>query len=247
MASPSTLRGFSLIELSIVLVIIALMVAAIIGGRSLMRQSDLQSVVRDVVAIKGGLNAFRAQYEAMPGDFSRASSYWGIWDTTLETGVGDGNGNNHWEEWRCSEGVLAWHHMQKAGVLPGNYSSQVSDGITIGRQAFPGPLTGTGYALCWHHPFNLVATDAFNYIMYGKLDRNREYFSDGALYAQEAQSIDKKMDDGLAGQGSIYALRGDDQSTGCTNVGWNAGRPTYVLSDRTNTCYLMFVIGGYML
>lgn len=239
MAHQKTSSGFTLIELSIVLVIIGLMVGGIVGGRALIRQAELQSIVRDINSIKTALNAFQSQYDDMPGDFAQADQYWAI--------ASNGNGNSHWEEFNCSEGVYAWQHMMLAEIITnGSYDGQAGGDIEIGRQAYPSRLSGTGFNLCWSHPFNLTAEDAFNYILYGKLDSTKDYLEDGALLAKEARSIDQKMDDGKAESGWVYAMRGNDQASGCTDVGQQAGsRPVYILSDATNTCYMMFAVSGY--
>ena len=51
-------KAFSLIELSIVLIIIGLLVAGIIGGKSLVENAKLKSMMNEVRNAKQGLNTF---------------------------------------------------------------------------------------------------------------------------------------------------------------------------------------------
>ncbi len=72
--SPS-MNGFTLIELSIVLVIISLIVGGVIGGKSLIRSSEIQEIVTKLNNYRTAVNTFTLQYDALPGDFSEAQSY----------------------------------------------------------------------------------------------------------------------------------------------------------------------------
>ena len=79
-------KGFTLIELSIVIVIIGLIVAGVIGGQSLIQQSKLRSIITDVNKYKTAYNTFYLQFSSLPGDMSNASSYWPV--------TPNGNDNN---------------------------------------------------------------------------------------------------------------------------------------------------------
>ena len=80
-------QGFTLVELSVVLVIIGLIVASVVAGKELIRNSQLQSVIRVAQSYEGAIRAFRWRYKAFPGDMSNAEEYW-----PGETVNGDGDG-----------------------------------------------------------------------------------------------------------------------------------------------------------
>lgn len=62
--------AFSLIELSIVLIIIGLLVAGVTGGASLIRSAKLQSAVNDMESLKRSFFIFYAAKNRVPGDLN---------------------------------------------------------------------------------------------------------------------------------------------------------------------------------
>ena len=51
-------KGFSLIELSIVLIIIGLLIAGVTGGASLIKSAELRSQISDLRNVQTSINAF---------------------------------------------------------------------------------------------------------------------------------------------------------------------------------------------
>ena len=65
-------KAFSLIELSIVLIIIGLLVAGVTGGASLIKNAELRKIVEEARGFQTAVNSFYAKYNALPGDFGTA-------------------------------------------------------------------------------------------------------------------------------------------------------------------------------
>ena len=82
-------RGFTLVELSIVLVIIGLLVGGILVGQSLISSAKISSQIQQIAHFDAGVGAFKAKYKFLPGD---------------APGFG-GNGNNSISGNVCSESV----------------------------------------------------------------------------------------------------------------------------------------------
>ncbi len=61
-------RGFTLIELSIVLVIIGLLVGGILVGRDLIKSSEIRAQIKQFEEFKTAANAFKTKYGYLPGD-----------------------------------------------------------------------------------------------------------------------------------------------------------------------------------
>jgi prepilin-type N-terminal cleavage/methylation domain-containing protein len=70
--------GFSLVELSIVLVILGLLAGGILAGQSLIRASALTSVASDLHNYETAINVFKDRYNALPGDMPNATTFWGV-------------------------------------------------------------------------------------------------------------------------------------------------------------------------
>jgi len=86
---PSRRSAFSLIELSIVLIIIGLLISGIIGGASLIKSATLRSVMTEARGYNVATSAFFTKYNALPGDYNGvvAGSV-----ATAATDKGDGDG-----------------------------------------------------------------------------------------------------------------------------------------------------------
>ena len=60
-------KGFSLIELSIVLIIMGLLVAGVTGGASLIKSAQMRSVVNEFTNFRTAYNTYYAQFGKVPG------------------------------------------------------------------------------------------------------------------------------------------------------------------------------------
>ena len=95
--------GFSLVELSIVLVILGLLVGGVLTGQSLIRAAELRSVTTEYGKYSTAIRAFKDKYFALPGDMTNAIAFWGpapdCADTATTAGTGtqtcNGDGNNN--------------------------------------------------------------------------------------------------------------------------------------------------------
>jgi len=81
--------AFSLIELSIVLIIIGLLIAGITGGASLIKNSELRSAIAEARGYAVAVNGFYSQYNALPGDYPKSIS-----GATIYSGPTTGQGDN---------------------------------------------------------------------------------------------------------------------------------------------------------
>lgn len=107
--------AFTLIELSIVLIIIGLLVAGVTGGASLIRSAQLRSVMSEARGFNVAVNAFVVQYDELPGDYgtaigSPASNGNQDGQISYLSGLGTGNGS-------ILEGVLAWNQLINSGTI----------------------------------------------------------------------------------------------------------------------------------
>jgi len=146
--------GFTLIELSIVLVIIGLLIGGVLKGQALIDNAKVKNMANDFRSIQTQVYAYQDKFKALPGDDRAAVDHLG---TTASNGDGDGmiegayNASN-------GETFHVWKHLRLAqlatGALDTNAASYLpanADGGRIGVQAGALPsivdLTGT-YVVC---------------------------------------------------------------------------------------------------
>ena len=68
-------KGFTLVELSIVLVIIGLIVSSILVGQELIQAASIKSQVSQIQTYQASVGTFMAKYRAIPGDFPKATTF----------------------------------------------------------------------------------------------------------------------------------------------------------------------------
>ena len=100
--------AFSLIELSIVLIVIGLLIAGITGGASLIKSSELRSAMGEARGYAVAVNAFYTQFDALPGDFATAVASTDV--------VGDGDDTIEFFG-SAAEGSEAWNDLAAIGAI----------------------------------------------------------------------------------------------------------------------------------
>lgn len=124
--------GFTLIELSIVLVIIGLIVGGVLAGRELIYTATLNKQISQIEQFNTATNTFRSKYNCLPGDCTNASNLGftaGIGGSYGTNGNGDGLVCSGPANYPCqtaygiaaqqqSENTNFWHHQWQAGLLP---------------------------------------------------------------------------------------------------------------------------------
>lgn len=257
-------NAFSLVELSIVLVILGLLVGGILAGQSLIRAAELRSVNSDYSRYVTATHAFRDKYFAMPGDMATATSFWGSLggtgaDTTcmdiVATGAAtcNGNGDNFLESGvadtatSIQESFHFWQHLSNAGLIEGRYNGRGAGSGVPGSELPTTKLTSTGRwgAMSNSQPMansnRHFSSDRGNFFALDTTTGQASY----PLNPEEAWNIDTKIDDGRPGYGKIISNKGNNASYNCTDA--TAAVPPadanamYLLSNTKKECMFFFV------
>jgi len=123
--------GFTLIEVSIVLVIIGLLLGGVLKGQELIENAKIKRMNNDFSGIAAGAYSYLDRYAAIPGDDSEADRWTG-------TAVGDGDGiiEDAWNSATATdESNLFWVHLRRSNLITGGSSTQLPKhafGGTIG-------------------------------------------------------------------------------------------------------------------
>ena len=262
---PAPRAGFTLVELSIVLVILGLLVGGVLTGQSLIHAAELRSVSKEFQNYQTALNTFRDKYFALPGDMPNAVRYWGAQTgattdgvdsscaalTTAATGTATCNGNGDGSIASSTSGPFhemhrAWQHLANAGLIEGSYSGIAGPaGVTNtvpGTNAPRSKINNASWSLIGIGSYSNANVFAANYagatLWFGAV--YGAGFSQGpAIKAEDAYNLDMKMDDGQPHQGRILAYTNTFQPN-CTVAANNAYN---LASTSTQGCGLIFLTG----
>jgi len=245
-------KGFTLIELSIVIVIIGLIVAAVVGGQSLVKQAKLRNIVSDVNKYKVAVNTFKLEYNHFPGDFPRAFDYWPSNCAPSPSAANcNGNGNGNLGPTNTNpETVRFWRHLGLANMIPNLYSGTKNGSYTSVGESIIGvdvpafPIEGSGAYVTYDSHWGIVVP-LQHLLAIGKGVAGTVPHG-SYLTPKDAKSIDDKMDDGHPIEGSMFSSTGTVGSTGqCINGtgGENLTNATdYVLANSNIACRTVFLL-----
>lgn len=191
-------KGFTLIEIAIVLVIIGLLLGGVLKGQELITGARVRNLISQQDGIKAAFFGFQDRYRALPGDYSAA----GVNINCGGTACGDGDGNGRIEAPNAGgthEELLAWHHLTAAGFLNGSYTFASGDAAPT---AVNNPV----------NPYSIYIEIAYDsvYGNPGATPPNKHNLKTGGQVPVEIiAEVDRKIDDGKpvtgAFQFSAYA------------------------------------------
>lgn len=259
MTAPSKhfrhVRGFTLFEMSIVMAVIALIVGGTLVGQSLIRQSQIKSMLGEYDVYIKAIREFREKYQAMPGDYATATSTW----STASNGDGDGlvgNSNKagtlvntagsvaNSKEW-----YMLWHHLSLADFITGRFDGlQITsaNNAVVGSNVPASKLVPGGWTF-----FYFLNTDAdtniwidhYGHVMTFGANNSGTYTSGAVITPTEMYTMDQKLDDGLPGTGTIRSMR-TSVAANCTTNDSSQTAATYNSSGTyadIKACWPMFL------
>jgi prepilin-type N-terminal cleavage/methylation domain-containing protein len=235
--------GFSLIELSIALIIIGILVASATVASTLINRAKLRAVINDYNTYKNAYNIFYATYEILPGDMSdnTLNKFFGVTNPT--TDITQCNNEFKPEDNRivgAIEGPRAFYQMNLAKIIAGSYdgkmdSTTITDekpGINVGRSNY---MDNAGFnfatshinlgGICdgWgFHKNNIYGiTASTTLLLFGTITADNALVPLSVLTPENALDIDNKIDDGVPSSGKVLADHGkeidfDQESQRCT-------------------------------
>lgn len=215
--SRKSQSGFTLVELSIVLVIIGLIISSVLVGQDLVRSAELRSTITQLEGFNSAVGTFRGKYNGLPGDL-RGANRFGF--------VGDGNEDgvltaaNTALGLAAVENVFFWNHLGSSGaaLIAGSYNGvaietdNASTAIQVAAN-LPAAKAGNYWGVFGGHPTvtaEVAASTAeagTNFYILGVTGSTTisEYTTAATLTSLEAQNVDSKVDDGRPSTGTVRA------------------------------------------
>jgi prepilin-type N-terminal cleavage/methylation domain-containing protein len=221
--------GFTLIELSIVLVIIGLIVGGVLVGQDLIRAAYIRAQISQIEKFNTAVNTFYGKYQALPGDMNASTA------TTFafaprggNPGQGDGNSILQTEEGLNLDGIyqgkgetsMFWVDLSspiagnliEGGFTAANLLSLATAIQTTGLPLyFPTAKLGNGnYIMAWStksiisgfpNGINFYAIQGISQVAQSSLVTGFP-----AMTVAQAYKIDSKIDDGYPESGNVMAI-----------------------------------------
>jgi len=226
-------NGFTLVELSIVLVIIGLLVGGILIGQSLINTAQINSFIRQIQQYDIAVANFKSTYKCLPAD---CKSFGGNGDglITEAGGIQDDTFNG--------EIGSFWNILTSLKLIKNNvvYSNTATSGIRAGvnvPKSSIGKNTGILVACEWENTVRGGGSDMQDYADWDGKYNYYHIFStagttsdsiltgtaglDYSLSVNDTLAIDSKMDDGNAIKGDVRVASNFER------IAFYNGSPTY--------------------
>jgi prepilin-type N-terminal cleavage/methylation domain-containing protein len=183
----STQRGFTLVEIAIVLVIIGLLLGGILKGQEMITQAKIKNLISDFSGVSVAYHGYVDRYRKIPGDDGDSVTRWtgaaavpaapasgSFNDGTISGGYASTTAND--------ESRLFWLHLRRAGFVSGTDQEQPFNSVA-GKIGVQTGDTAAGAAL----GFSSIIICSAN------------------LPDKMAIAVDTQMDDGQSNQGTVRA------------------------------------------
>lgn len=175
-------KGFTLVEIAIVMVIIGLLLGGILKGRQIIIDAKIKNLENDYQGLQAAFYLYRDRYSSLPGDDSRAKIHF---SEEINQGNGDGYINGVFNsETETDESRLVWSHLRAAGLVTGAKTT-----TDLPLHAFSGLMGISSQLTMTRSMMTLVGT----------------YVGFADISNEIALILDSKLDDGYSDQGKIQS------------------------------------------
>ena len=262
--NKSKKEAFSLVELSIVLVILGLLIGGVLTGQNMIRAAQMRGVTTEYTQYITAMRSFKDKYFGLPGDLVNAAQIWGsaggngannpcsvaLITTAARTCSGDGDGLIGPNVNLVDEAYNVFSQLALAGMIEGpvylNPAGTFNQTPGVNQ---PGSKAGgkSGWAACYtvHGNYGRGAQNMLTLASVGWTTAPCSMGYGAWILPAEAWNIDTKMDDGIAGSGFVTAEDTMEPTyQNCTTSGffWSNPATTYVVTNTMNSCRLFFPI-----
>lgn len=253
--------AFTLIEMSIVIIIIGLLIGGIVVGSSMSENSERQQIMAQKEEYVAAITQFKTKYLGLPGDLYNATSFWpedttgtDKWGDSTGSEVENGNGDGKIAGTLAADGYeshRAWRQMALAELIKGEYTGQYeSSGTVIVTPGTRVPLAAYSKELVgWHLNYvGSISTTSqgffngqYGHILYIGASAFGAGTSTGKMPGDYILALDTKFDDGSPETGSVRSgiAGGVWGGVGCVT----GSTPNSAYNESDQTCVPIFLSG----
>lgn len=102
-------KGFTLVELAIVLVIIGIILGGVLKGQQMINSAREKKLKQDIDSYIAAIYSYMDKYALFPGDDNGAAARWGATDGDADGRINDG-----------TQELEAWDHLRRGGFIAGS-------------------------------------------------------------------------------------------------------------------------------
>ncbi len=240
-------KGFTLVEIAIVITIIAMLIGGILKGSAMIINAQITASITSIKGVQAANKQFRQQYGYLAGDVSNAETT--IANCNASTNCTNGDGNNRLDAVNSYSSVytggptssgsererwLFWKHLALSnhisgidisdnGTLLGLPSIDIGGVLTIGQS---NGTTSCGIGGDFRRGLWVSMV----------INATSNCTSTNAFESAQISAIDRKMDDGMPDTGTVRA----GSSGNCTTT--VGGKELYSESDKLSACNGLYYI-----
>jgi prepilin-type N-terminal cleavage/methylation domain-containing protein len=209
-------RGFTLIEIAIVLVIIGLLLGGVLKGQELINSAKVKNMATDLRNIPVFVYGYQDKFKRLPGDDLSAEKNVGA---TGHNGNGNGVIDGAWNATAiANESVMFWEHVRRANLASGSTDFSSEDAVIA---AMPTNAEGGRIGISGAKPMTTMVGGSY-------------YVCSDSIDGKFAKQLDLTLDDGNSDKGS---LQGVAQADGLTAAdGTKAASASYAEGTRYTVC-----------
>jgi prepilin-type N-terminal cleavage/methylation domain-containing protein len=127
-------KGFTLVEIAIVLVIIGLLIGGVLKGQAMIQNAKVKRVVKSADELRAAIYTYYDKYGTYPGDENATNS------PPNDTHNGDGSG-----QISAAEADMVFEDLALADIISGDFDGSGEDSI-------PNHVFGDTYRVYWVNP-----------------------------------------------------------------------------------------------
>jgi prepilin-type N-terminal cleavage/methylation domain-containing protein len=222
-------KGFTLVELAIVLVIVGLLIGGILKGQELIANAQVTATMNQLTGFDAATSTFRDKYNSFPGDMANATNRLPNCAAPCAAGNGNGQLGQGPSAVPANEAVQYFLHLRADGLITGF----TGDGNVLFGEQLPTASIGGGFFAGYANAGAIAAAPGANsrrghYIAVaadpGTALTNAQA-GNGAFTAAQGGRVDIKLDDGNPQTGAVVAGDGCVATIGGV-VSYDSGNET---------------------